>query len=115
MREDFENFVKVIPVDDWGSVGYYLKAEKGCGGTWSHATLDQSYRLKNGDKVEVRWPSGKVTDEVVRIVTHHTTVSDHGHQYPTDTETMHIELRDKERNIRVRFTDFDHIRIRRRE
>jgi hypothetical protein len=106
-----EKYVKIITVDDWGARGYYLKAAKSAAGTWSHRELDQSMRLKNGDRLEVLWPDGAITRTKARVIEVTETVHDHGHEYPTKSESLFLSLRVN--GAKLDFDDFSKIRVRR--
>lgn len=108
-----EKFVKIITVDDWGNVGYYLKVKLTAAGTWSHRDQDQSLRLKNGDKLEVRWPDKTLTRETCRIVPATRVVSDHGHDSEVTSERLFFKL--KKFGASMEFDDFSKIRVRRAE
>jgi hypothetical protein len=106
-----EKFAKIITLDDWGNVGYYLKAKKSSAGTWGHEEQDQSFRLKNGDKLVVKWPDGTLTNEVCKIVSVTNTVHDHGHEYTVKSERLYFAM--KKFGAKVEFDDFSKIRVRR--
>lgn len=111
MTKTEEKFVKIITLDDWGAKGYYLKAKKSAAGTWGHEGQDQTFRLKNGDELEVRWPDGSITKTRARIVEVTETVHDHGHEYPTRSENLYLSVRVG--GTKVDLDDFSKIRVRR--
>lgn len=76
-----DGFYQPIAVDDWGNVGYYLSAVQSDSGTWGHAEQDQSLRLKEGDKVLVRWPDKSESEEVLVSRGYTRTINDMGHKY----------------------------------
>jgi hypothetical protein len=114
MTKTEEKFVKIITLDAWGSKGYYLKAKKSAAGTWGHEGQDQSFRLKNGDKLEVRWPDGTLTQTRVRIAEVTETVFDHGHEYPTRSENLYLRSEMKGTKVDLDTRDLlSKIRVRR--
>lgn len=110
-----ERFTKIVVVDDWASVGYYLKAAKSASGTWSHSSLDQTHRLKDGDKLEVLCPDGTVVKARAAVTEHPTSYHDHGHTYETRTEHLAlVPLKPlKLFGLDVNLTDLKKIRVRR--
>lgn len=77
-KKSAEPFRKIVVVDDWGSVGYYLNAKLGPSGTWSHRDLDQNDRLKDGETLEVETPDGTSFPATARVEKVTGSYSDHG-------------------------------------
>lgn len=80
---DPNGFAKPIEVNDWGMPEWYLQAVKSDMGTWGHSDQDPAQRLNAGDVVEVLWPNGDITIETLNGEPVYSSVSDHGHIYPT--------------------------------
>lgn len=115
MTKSDDKFTRIVEVDDWASAGYYLKAKLSASGTWSHRSLDQTHRLKNGDKLEVLLPDGTVVKATARVTVGQTSYSDMGHIYETTTEHLVLVPSKKLQlhGLDVNFTDLKKVRVRR--
>jgi hypothetical protein len=83
---DKDGFYTVMALDDWGYVQYFLGGSLSSSGTASNRDQDPAMLLKNGDKVKVKWPDGKVSNEIVCIRKYDNTVHDMGHKYTVEAE-----------------------------
>lgn len=108
---DKDGFYKVMALDDWGVVNYWLGGSLSSAGTASNRDQDPAMRLKNGDKVKVKWPDGKVSNEVVNIREYTNTVYDMGHQY--DVKAEFGFLKSKVRGMAVEI-DINGLKMKRR-
>jgi len=90
-KKDEDGWCMPVVVNDWGVDAYFLRAQKSDMGTWGIQEQDQSQRLSEGDRVQVRWPNGKVTFEKIVGESHSVTIGDMGHDYHTATERLFVE------------------------
>lgn len=88
MTKKTKKFVKIHEVDDWGNKGFYLKKPEGV--THSHRDMDQAYRLKDGEVLEVEFPDKSVVKAVAKITQTTNWVSDSGNEYPVPTEDLRV-------------------------
>ncbi len=65
-------YAEYLIMSDWGT----------------HTPVSDDARLSAGQVVDVRWPNGAVSAEVIEARPYSTSVSDMGHNYPVNTERM---------------------------
>ena len=87
---DANGFHKLQHVNDWGVDGWFLWLTSHPG---DMSGQDQSVRLRDGTKVEVKWPEGTVSKEVIVAKKEIVTVGDMGHTYKTTTERLYVSQR----------------------
>lgn len=84
-------FKKIVRVDDWGYVRYYLGARPDSPfGTWSHRNIDQSLLLKDGDELEILFPDKTRLTATAKVTVYTNRVSDHGHEYDVPSERLEL-------------------------
>lgn len=111
-KQDKDGFYKVMAINDWGCVQYFLGGSASEPfGTHSLQEQDQSMRLKNNDKVKVKWPDGKVTNEVVTVEDSYQEVHDHGHSDTVKGDRAFLKLKWRGKVVEV---DCDGLRMKRR-
>lgn len=109
---DKDGFYKVMAIDDWGYVQYFLGGSASEPfGTHSIQDQDPAMRLKDKDKVKVKWPDGKVTNEVVVITKGTSYVSDMGHDYTVERDVGVLKLKVRGQTVEV---DIDGLKMKRR-
>jgi len=88
MENSCAGWVRLERGNDWGKE--FLMLPGGNRGDKSDAI-----QFMEGERIEVRWPDGSVTTEVVVIQQFYTTVSDHGHEYPVQYEIAGVRVVDR--------------------
>jgi hypothetical protein len=90
---DADGFYAPVCVNDWGYEAYFLKASKTQFGTWTIDGQDSAMRLRAGDVVDVKWPSGEVTREKLASEPASQEVGDMGHSYTVRYDRVYIPVR----------------------
>jgi hypothetical protein len=98
----WNKWLKLQSYNNWGHMTYSLVDPK-----------DTQFELKPGDKLQVRWPSGEITDVEAKFKDVHQRISDHGHDYDITAQHLYFECRDKFRGVTYQFEDFDKVMVRR--
>lgn len=87
-KKAVKKFVRIHEVNDWGAKGFYLKKPEGI--THSHRDMDQAFRIKDGETLEVEFPDGSVFEAVAKVTATTNWVSDHGHEYSVPSEELRV-------------------------
>lgn len=110
-----KKFKKVGVCNDWASETFYIgPIVTSSAGTHSFQNQDQSRRIKDGDLLEVEWPTGEVEDAVAIVTQHQANYGDWGHIYNTTTERLHFRLHDKKRGALSLPLDVLNLKVRRK-
>lgn len=112
IEDTLDGWSRPIRLDDWGSVHWYLKIVESAAGTRSHSDQDPSDLLKPGDSVEVQWPDGTVSVQVLGAGSTVYQVSDHGPAYDVRSEQLYVDI--PHRGMGLQVTNLSNIRLRRR-
>jgi hypothetical protein len=82
---DGDGWRKVIVIDDWGHLGFFLRIVESDSGTRGLSEQDPTWRLRLGQCWQVRYPDGHVDQAVIDRDPVSRDVSDHGRKYYVGT------------------------------
>lgn len=71
--------------NDWGVV-YFSRPGKGLSVHGMASARKYGLPFQNGDELDILWPDGSQTKELVALKTYHEKVGDHGNSYPVSYE-----------------------------